>query len=68
MSVIRIVESKEKRYFELMNGNLIMEKWKDIYEWYAGGVAPKAWKEALAKTAPSTMSEINLTKEGFSHL
>ena len=42
LSVIRSVEFKEKRYFELTNGNLILEKRKDIYEWYAGGVAPKA--------------------------
>ena len=66
--VIRNVEFKEKLYFDLRNGNLIMEKWEDINEWYAGGVAPKAWEEAIAKTAPSTMSEIDLVKVGFSYL
>ena len=41
-SVVRSVEFNQKRYFELTNGNLILETWTDIYEWYAGGVAPKA--------------------------
>ena len=67
-SVIRSVEFKEKHYFELTNGNLILETWKDIYECYAGGVAPNARKEVLAKTTPSKILEIDLATEGFLHL
>ena len=67
-SVDRSMEFKQKRYSELTNGNLILEKWKGIYGWYACGVVPKAWKEALVKTTRSTLSEIELAKEGFLHL
>ena len=31
-SVVRSVEFKQKHYFELTDGNLILETWKDIYE------------------------------------
>ena len=37
----------------------------DLYEWYAGRVAPKTWRDTLAKTAPSTMSALDMAKEGF---
>ena len=66
LSTVRYVEFKGKRYFKLTNGKLLLEIWRDICEWYAGEIAPTLWKEALAKTAPSTMSGINMAKEGYS--
>ena len=64
-SVVSYVEYKGKRYFQLTNGNMLPEKWRDIYDWYAGRVAPKAWRDALARTRPSTMSALDMAKEGF---
>ena len=64
-SVVSYVEFKGKRYFQLATGNMLPEKWRDIYDWYAGRVAPKAWRDALAKTRPSTMSALDMAKEGF---
>ena len=64
-SVVSYVEFKGKRYFQLTNGNMLPEKWRNIYEWYAGRVAPKAWRDALATTRPSKMSALDMAKEGF---
>ena len=64
-SVVSYVEFKGKRFFQLTNGNMVPEKWRDIYEWYAGRVAPQAWRDALANTTPSTMSALDMAKEGF---
>ena len=66
-SVVGYVDFKGEQYFQLTNGNLLPEAWRDIYEWYAGRVAPKAWRDALAKTAPLTMSELDMVKEGFGY-
>ena len=54
-------------FFKLTDGSLLPEEWRDIYEWLAGRVAPKPWREALAKTAPVTQTEAERANEGFSH-
>ena len=65
-STVGFIEFKGEQYFKLTNGNLLPAIWRDIYEWYAGGMAPQSWKDALNKTTPSTMSGIDRVKEGVS--
>ena len=55
-------------YFNLPSGNLLAQDWQDIYEWFAGGVAPKQWREALKRTVPETISGANRAKEVFTQL
>jgi len=45
---------------------MIPKKWKDIYEWVAGGIAPLVWKEALTRTASDTQTAREKAKEKFS--
>ena len=65
-SSVGYIEFKGEQYFKLTNGNLLPAMWRDIYEWYAGGMAPQSWKDALNRTTPSTMSGIDRVKEGVS--
>ena len=64
-SVGGYLEFKGESYFVLTNGNLLPKIWEDIYQWFAGGLAPKEWKESLAKTAPLRFTEKNRAKEGL---
>ena len=57
---------KEQEYCKLTNGNLIPKKWQDIYEWFASGIAPSQWREALDRTAPRAHSATERAREGFS--
>ena len=59
------MEFKGESYFVLSNGNLLPREWEDIYQWFAGGLALKDWKEYLAKTAPSVFTEKDKAKEGL---
>jgi len=59
------VEFKGVSYFVLSNGNLLPKIWEDLYQWFAGGIAPKEWKESLAKTAPAVFTEKDKAKEGI---
>ena len=59
---------KGKYYFKLPSGNLLLQDWQDIYEWFAGGVAPKHWREAMMRTVPETISAANRAKEVFTQL
>ena len=56
------------RYLKLQSGSLLPEVWQDVYEWFAGGVAPREWREGLCRTAPATFSESDRVKEKFSQL
>ena len=42
-----------ERYVKLPNGNLLLECWIDIYEWFEGGKAPNEWIVRLNKSAPT---------------
>ena len=57
---------KGQEYCKLTNGNLIPKKWQDIYEWFASGIAPSQWREALNRTAPRAHSATEKAREGFS--
>ena len=62
-SVVDEVVYNGEQYFRLPSGNLLPEKWRDMWEWFAGRVAPQAWRDALAKTALSTMMDLEKVKE-----
>ena len=66
-SVPSEVDHNGDRYINLTNGTLLPEKkWRDIYEWYTRRMAPKAWRDELASTAPVKMTGVSLTNEWFS--
>ena len=37
-----VLVNEEQYSLRLPNGNLLPEVWVDIYEWFAGGMAPKS--------------------------
>ena len=41
----------------LNSGNLLPEKWLDIYEWFLGGKFPRDQIKRLRKTEPSDFTE-----------
>ena len=54
------------RFFVSTEGSWLREEWKDIDDWFAGRLAPKTWRESLARSAPDNMSAVKTAKEGFS--
>ena len=65
-SVVCSVDHKDLAYFEITNGMLLAEDMRDVFEWFVSRKAPKAWRDAMAKTALSDMSEVEGGKEWFS--
>ena len=61
------VQFKREDYFELKDRILLPELFRDIYKWFAGRLAPKAWRYALSVTvtAPTTRTYINRAREFF---
>ena len=55
-------------YFVLNSGNLLLERWRDVYEWYLGGRAPKDWIEQFNRTAPEYFTEVDRLGECNSKL
>ena len=55
-------------YIKLVDGNLMPECWIDVYEWFAGGMVPTKWREALNKTMPENMSQREQMKETITKL
>ena len=55
-------------YIKLVDGNLMPECWIDVYEWFAGGMVPTKWREALSKTMPENMSQREQMKETITKL
>ena len=39
--------------------------YKGKHVWFTGRLAPKAWREPLARYAPNNMSAFKTAKEGF---
>ena len=64
-TTIGSVTFRGEQYFKLTNSNLVPEKYRDIYEWYEGRKAPKIWRDALANSAPLSMTASDLAKEHF---
>ena len=62
------VQFDGEQYLELQNGNMLPEVWQDIYEWYAGGVAPKEWIEKIARTVPETFLGNDRVREQYTPL
>ena len=63
---IRVVGGE--RFVVLASGKLLPEDWKDIYDWFWGGRAPKDWFDRFAKTAPNSFSAVDGAKEMHSKL
>ena len=57
---------KGETFFVLTDGSWLREEWRDIYDWCAGRLAPKAWRESLVRSASGGMSTVATAKEGFS--
>ena len=56
---------KGEQLLELTDGSLRWEELKDVYVWFAGRLAPTAWRESMARFAPDNMSAVKIAKEGF---
>jgi hypothetical protein len=54
---------KGNRYLKLTSGNLLPEEWEDLHYWFGSAIAPKEWREALARTAPMSFSNVDRVKE-----
>ena len=52
----------------LPDGSWLRAEWRDTYGWFAGRMAPKPWREALARSAPGNMTAVEAAKEEFSPL
>ena len=55
-------------YVKLPNGNLLLECWIDIYEWFEGSKAHNKWIVRLNKSAPTGFSEHERLGEQHSRL
>ena len=55
----------EKMWAWRTDKSWLREKWKDINDWFAGRLAPKTWRESLARFALDNMS-VETAKEEFS--
>jgi len=53
-------------YYRLTNGNMLPSKWCDFYDWFAAGLPPREWRDALPMTAPCTYTYSDKAKDGFS--
>jgi len=58
------IEFKGDIYLKLAGGNLLLKIWEDLYQWFGSDIAPKKeWRDSLAKTVPSTFSNVDVAKE-----
>ena len=57
------IEFDGESYVVLNSGNLLVKKWVDIFEWYAGGRAPQDWIDRFNSTAPVTYTDVDRAKE-----
>ena len=55
-------------YLRLQNGNLMWDRWIDIYECFDGGLAPRAWREALISMVPGNSMDMDRIKETLTQL
>ena len=64
--VIREIEGE--KYVLLNSGSLLLDDWRDVYEWYLGGKAPGDWIERFNVTAPDSFRELDRLQECNSQL
>ena len=62
------IEVDGESYVVLKSGNLLVRKWVDIFEWFAGGRAPRDWLDRFNTTAPDTYTDVDRVKEQNSML
>ena len=65
-SVVEEVEYRGERYFRIHDGMLVPLDWRDVYDWVVGKIAPREWREMMARSAPDSMNELGRMKERFS--
>ena len=65
MSEVSTAVYKGKIFCKLSDGLWLQEKWKHIYNYYAGRLAPKTWRESLERTTLDSMLAVATTKKGF---
>ena len=52
-------------YLKLKSGNLLPKIWEDLYQWFGSAIAPKDWRDRLANTAPTTISNGDVARESL---
>ena len=57
------VEFKGEIFVKLVSGNLLPKVWEDLYHWFGSVIVPKKWIHDLAKTAPSSFSNVDMTRQ-----
>ena len=58
---------KGETYLKLSSGNLLPEACEHLYRWFGSARAPKAWREAMARTAPGSFSKVQRAREEMTH-
>ena len=56
---------KGRKYFKTANGLLLPDDLRDVYDWIVRSVAPKVWREMMARAAPENLTEIGKAREWF---
>ena len=57
------VEFKGGIFVKLVSGNLLPKAWEDLYQWLGSVIGPKKCIDDMAKTAPSSFSNVDRAKE-----
>ena len=57
------VKFKGGIFVKLVSGNLLPKAWEDLYQWFGSAIAPKKWIDDMAKTTPSSFSNVDRAKE-----
>ena len=58
---VRVINGEN--YVVLQSGDLLLEKWSCIFEWFRGGKAPQDWLTRFQATAPDKFSAMQRLNE-----
>ena len=47
----------------MLNGNLLVGEWINVYLWFSGRITPKEWSDKLGRTAPESFTKVDKTEE-----